>query len=460
MPFGLQNAPSTFKRLMTCCFGDLNFESHLIYLDDLIIFSRTFEEHLERLEVVFSRLRKHDLKLKPQKCSLLRKEVQYLGHVVSAEGIHTDPEKIGRVRDWKRPSSVKEVLGFIGFAGYYRRFIKGYATLAAPLYRLTSGYPKKKKRGVKGTSGTVKPFRWTDECERAFEALKERLTTAPVLCYPDFSLPFVLQTDASGEGLGAVLAQVQDGVEKVIAYASQGLRPPETRYPAHKLEFLALKWAVTDKFYDHFYGHKFSVLTDNNPLKYVMSTAKLDAKGQCWVSQLAMFDFSIEYRQGKSNSNADALSRMSNQEVIETLKSCPQCVSSTRQDQSCGDESGRKGEVSEQAERTVVCKEGELLGRVDKLASPFDGAGTDALPAMTKLEIRGCQKEDPVIGPVLHYKTINKKPRRGERLEKGKDTRLLLKEWRRLVVKNGILYRQVKDVQGRSIAQLVLPEKM
>ncbi|RXN39345.1 Transposon Ty3-I Gag-Pol poly [Labeo rohita] len=163
MPFGLQNAPSTFQRLMTCCFGDLNFESLLIYLDDIIVFSRTFEEHLERLDVVFSRLRKHGLKLKPQKCSLLREEVQYLGHVVSVKGIHTDPEKISRVRDWKRPSNVKEVLGFVGFAGYYRRFIKGYATLVAPLYRLTSGDPKKKKRGVKGTSGSAKPFEWSDD---------------------------------------------------------------------------------------------------------------------------------------------------------------------------------------------------------------------------------------------------------------------------------------------------------
>ncbi|KAI5614965.1 hypothetical protein C0J50_8879, partial [Silurus asotus] len=170
----------------------------------------TFEEHLERLEVVFSRLREHGLKLKPQKCSLLRKEVQYLGHVVSAEGIHTDPEKISRVKDWKRPLNVKEVLAFVGFAGYYRRFIEGYATLVAPLYRLTSGDSKKKKRGSKRACGPEKPFEWSDECEKAFEALKGRLTTAPILGYPDYSLPFVLQTDASGEGLGAVLAQVQD----------------------------------------------------------------------------------------------------------------------------------------------------------------------------------------------------------------------------------------------------------
>lgn len=147
MPFGLQNAPSTFQRLMTCCFGGLNFTHLLIYLDDLIIFSKIFDEHLQRLQLVFDRLQKHGLKLKPSKCQLMRKEVQYFGHLVSAEGVCTDPEKISRVKDWVRPTNRKEVLEFLGFAGYYRRYMSGYFALAAPLYRLTSGDPKRKKRG-------------------------------------------------------------------------------------------------------------------------------------------------------------------------------------------------------------------------------------------------------------------------------------------------------------------------
>uniref|UniRef100_A0A8P4KEB8 ribonuclease H n=1 Tax=Dicentrarchus labrax TaxID=13489 RepID=A0A8P4KEB8_DICLA len=326
MPFSLQNAPSTFQRLMTCCFGDLNFTHLLIYLNDLIIFSKTFDEHLERLQPVFDRLKEHGLKLKPSKCQLVRREVHYLGHLVSAEGIRTDPEKISRVKDWVRPTNRKEVLQFLGFTGYYRRYVSGYSTLAAPLYRLTAGDPRKKRRGGKKSLGPDPPFVWTNECEEAFQSLREMLTTAPVLGYPDYSMPFVLQTDASGEGLGAVLAQVQDGAERVIAYASRGLSPAETRFPAHKLEFLALKWAVTDKFYDHLYGRRFSVQTDNNPLKYVMSSAKLDATGQRWVSRLSAFDFDIQYRRGRSNGNTDALSRMSNQEVTQVLHTCPQCV--------------------------------------------------------------------------------------------------------------------------------------
>ncbi|KAF7661328.1 hypothetical protein LDENG_00264150 [Lucifuga dentata] len=243
----------------------------------------------------------------------MRREVQYLGHLVSAEGVHTDPEKVSKVREWPRPSNRREVLQFLGFAGYYRRLVEGYAKLAALLYRLTSGDPKRK-------------ILWTVGCEEAFHSLKEKLTSAPLLGYPDYKLPFLLQIDASGEGLGAVLAQMQDGVERVISYASRGLSPAETHYPAHKLEFLALKWAVTDKFYDHLYGHTFSVLTDNNPLKYVMTTAKLDATSQRWVSQLSMFDFNILYHQGRCNANAVSLSRVSNQDVNNALQSCPQRV--------------------------------------------------------------------------------------------------------------------------------------
>lgn len=457
MPFGLQNAPSTFQRLMTCCFGDLNFTHLLIYLDDIIIFSASFDEHLERLQRVFDRLREHGLKLKPSKCQFVRKEVNYLGHLVSADGIRTDPEKISRVKQWPRPTGRREVLQFLGFAGYYRRYVKSYSSLAAPLYRLTSGDPRKKKRGAQKGPGLDQPFLWTAECEEAFQALKEKLTNAPVLGYPDYSLPFLLQTDASRDGLGAVLAQIQGGAERVIAYASRGLTPPETRYPAHKLEFLALKWAVTDKFHDHLYGRKFSVLTDNNPLKYVMTTAKLDATGQRWVSHLSIYDFDIQYRRGQDNSNADALSRMSYQEVTEVLQTCPQQVVD-------GGQRYNDAQVTQEVEESS----GEIAGVLEEPESgqpgessePYGGAGMEALPAMTTQEIRAGQKEDPVIGPVLHFKTRNQKPSRSERVEVGASGGLLLKEWRRLVVRNGVVYRQVRDCHRGEVEQLILPERL
>ena len=458
MPFGLQNAPSTFQRLMTCCFGDLNFTHLLIYLDDLIIFSKTFDEHLERLQLVFDRLQQHGLKLKPSKCQLMRKEVQYLGHLVSAEGIRTDPEKISRVKDWRRPTSRKEVLQFLGFTGYYRRYVNGYSALAAPLYRLTAGDPRKKKRGGRKSLIPDPPFLWTKECEESFQALIEKLTTAPVLGYPDYSQPFVLQTDASGEGLGAVLVQVQEGAERVIAYASRGLSPAETRYAAHKLEFLALKWAVTDKFYDHLYGRRFSVLTDNNPLKYVLSSAKLDATGQRWVSRLSAFDFDIQYRRGRSNANADALSRMSNQEVTEVLHTCPQQVNTSELGHS---EQPTQVLESLPGDNTTASEEPEPQDPGSlKCSEPYGDVGTESLPAMTKQEVRAEQKGDPVIGPVLHFKSRKQKPSRSERVDSGGQVCLLLKEWRRLVIRDGIMYRRIQDGQRGVVEQLVLPQRM
>ena len=398
MPFGLQNAPSTFQRLMTCCFGDLNFTHLLIYLDDIIIFSKSFNEHLERLQLVFDRLREHGLKLKPSKCQLVRKEVQYLGHLVSAEGIRTDPEKISRVRDWVRPTNRKEVLQFLGFAGYYRRYVKGYSSMAAPLYRLTSGDPRKKKRGAQKSPGPGQPFLWTTECEVVFQLLKEKLVDAPVLGYPDYSLPFLLQTDASGEGLGAVLAQIQGGMERVIAYASRGLSPPETRYPAHKLEFLALKWAACDKFHDHLYGRKFSVLTDNNPLKYVMTTAKLDATGQRWVSHLSIFDFDIQYRRGQDNSNADALSRMSNQEVSTVLRTCPQQVRESGQMQ---DETQTTQEAEEASGESMAVMEESESDQLPVTGEPYGDVGMEALPAYDHTGDSGRAKGRPSHQPHL-----------------------------------------------------------
>ena len=456
MPFGLQNAPSTFQRLMTCCFGDLNFTHLLIYLDDLIIFSKTFDEHLERLQLVFSRLQEHGLKLKPSKCQLMRKEVQYLGHLVSAEGVRTDPEKISRVKEWARPTNRKELLQFLGFAGYYRRYVNGYSALAAPLYRLTAGDPRMKKRRGTRSFASNPPFLWTDECEEAFQTLKDRLTTAPVLGYPDYSLPFVLQTDASGEGLGAVLVQIQGGTERVIAFASRGLSPAETRYPAHKLEFLALKWAVTDKFYDHLYGRKFSVQTDNNPLKYVMSSAKLDATGQRWVSRLAAFDFDVQYRRGQSNANADALSRLSNEEVTQALQTCPQQVMSSKPVNDVG-QSTQDPENSTSRGTSASEKFGSESLRPNER---YRDVGMESLPAMTKQEIRAGQKEDPVIGPVLHYKSLDQKPSRSERISSGRQVCLLLKEWKRLVIRDGIMYRRIRDCQRGFVEQLVLPEKL
>ena len=276
MAFGLTNAPATFQRLIERCMGDIHLKECLIYLDDIIIYSQTFEEHLHRLENVFKQLELHGLKLKGSKCEFFKHHVNYLGHVVSDQGIQTDPEKISALKEWPVPSNIKELRSFWGFAGYYRKFVREYAKLVKPLNDLLIGHSTSKKVRKKKCAT---PWSWGPAQQQAFNDIIERLTSPPILAYANYSKPFILNIDASGDGLGAVLYQEKDGLEHVVAYASRGLRANECSYPAHKLEFLALKWAVCDKFNDYLYGYEFTVRTDNNPLTYVLTTAKLDATG-------------------------------------------------------------------------------------------------------------------------------------------------------------------------------------
>ena len=253
MPLGLCNAPATFQRLMERCMGAHTLRDCLIYLDDIIIFSSTFEEHLDPLNAVFKSLEVHNLKLNSAKCEFFKEQVLYLGHVVSADGIQTDPLKIEAVINWPIPKSTKDVRKFLGFSGYFRRFVEGYASIVRPLNDLLVGHPTnpcgKRKKSDKAT-----PFRWDDEQQKSFDTIKERLTNPPVLGYANYQLPFTLHTDASGNGLGAALYQRKNGADRVIAFASRSLKTSEKNYPAHKLEFLALKWAVCEKFHDYLYG--------------------------------------------------------------------------------------------------------------------------------------------------------------------------------------------------------------
>ena len=307
MAFGLTNAPATFQRLMEKCMGELNLRDCLIFLDDVLIFSDTFEEHIVKLEAVFSRLKQHGLKLKASKCEFFESQITYLGHIVSKEGIQTDPQKIEALTSWPVPKSVKDVRVFLGFSGYYRKFVQDYARIVKPISDLLIGHPTSKaaRKSKKAKASWI----WNEVHQQAFDTIINKLISPPVLAYADFTKPFIVHTDASGQGLGAALYQVQEGKERVVCYASRGLRPSEKNYPAHKLEFLALKWAVSDKFHEYLYGNSFEVRTDNNPLTYVLSTAKLDATSHRWLASLATYNFKLVYRSGKSNGDADGLSR-------------------------------------------------------------------------------------------------------------------------------------------------------
>ena len=315
MPFGASNAPATFQRLMHDCLGDLNMNWCIVYLDDIIVFSDTKEEHIKRLEAVFQKLMAAGLKLKPTKCFFFRNEIEYLGHVVSGKGISTNPKKIEAVTKWPTPKTVYDVRSFLGFVGYYRRFIKNFSKITKPIREVITGLENQSKRAAKKTY-----IEWTDAAESAFEALKTMCVSTPILAYPNYQLPFILHTDSSTDGLGAVLYQKQDGKQRVIAYASRSVSKAESNYPAHKLEFLALKWAVCEKFHEYLYGSRpFEVYTDNNPLTYVLTSAKLDACGQRWVAKLANYNFSIKYRCGVSNTEADALSRIKWPEALSEM---------------------------------------------------------------------------------------------------------------------------------------------
>ena len=208
--------------------------------------------------------------------------MKYVGNIVSEEGIEPDPDKINKVQQWPRPTNPDEVRQFLGFVGYYRRFIEGFSNIARPLNNLLPGSKKKSRKGSKPRPLPAS-WTWGPEQEVAFNTPKEKITTYPILGFPDCTLPYELHTDASSNRIGAVLYQTQDNIKRVIAYASRSLSKSERNYPVHKLEFLALKWSVCEKFRDYLIGTTFTALTDNNPLTYVLSSAKLDATSQRWV---------------------------------------------------------------------------------------------------------------------------------------------------------------------------------
>ncbi|MCG8045580.1 MAG: RNase H-like domain-containing protein, partial [Candidatus Thiodiazotropha endolucinida] len=293
LPFGLCNAPATFERLMELVLAGLHWEICLIYLDDIIVYGRTFGEMIDRLELVLQRFSEAGLKLKPQKCQLFKEEVEFLGHVINAKGVSTDPKKIACIKDWPIPGCVKDVRSFLGLCGYYRPFISNYSHVAKPLTKLTEKDQK---------------FSWTNECSEAFEKLKHMLMTAPVLAHPDFSKPFILDTDASNQAIGAVLSQKIENKERVVAYASRTLSKSERKYCVTRKELLALVF-FTKYFRHYLYGREFTARTDHSSLRWLMNFKNPEGQVARWLELLSSFNFTVEHRPGKLHGNADGLSR-------------------------------------------------------------------------------------------------------------------------------------------------------
>ena len=293
MPFGLCGAPASFQRLMEIMLTGLNWEMCLVYLDDIIIFSHTFEEHLSRLESVLSRLRTGGLKLNVKKCTFCAPEVKYLGHVVSKNGLCPDESKVSAVQNFSVPQDRTQLRSFLGLIGYYRRFIQDFSMHAEPLYRLS-------KKNV--------PFAWGDDQEKAFSYMKKALTSAPILQFPDFNLPFYVQSDTSDKGFGAVLGQICNGKEGAVAYASKTINFSQLNWSTIEKEAFAIVWSV--KYRHYLYGRSFTIYTDHNPLKWLFTIKSPEGRLAHWTETLKAYDFKVEYRPGKSNANADALSRM------------------------------------------------------------------------------------------------------------------------------------------------------
>ncbi|KAL4312967.1 hypothetical protein GQ457_01G036970 [Hibiscus cannabinus] len=289
MPFGLTNAPSTFQATMNEIFKPFLRKFVLVFLDDILVFSETWHEHLTHLRQVLQVLQENGFVAKESKCTFGQETVEYLGHIVSKDGLAMDPSKVRAIREWPIPSNLKDVRGFLGLAGYYRRFIKGFATIAAPISDLLRKSEK---------------FEWTSDAQLAFDNLKLLLSEAPLLGLPCFDKDFVVETDASGVGIGAVLTQDN----RLLAYFSQKLSPRMQGASTYHREMFAITQAV-GKWRQYLLGRRFIILTDQKSLRELTQQTIQTPEQQRWLSKLIGYDFEIRYRPGKLNSVADALSR-------------------------------------------------------------------------------------------------------------------------------------------------------
>ena len=464
IPFGLTNSPGCFQRYMERCVEGLRDHLCVPYLDDLIVFSPDFNSHLNHLKQVFQRLRDHGIKLKPKKCDMFKNEVNYLGHVVSEEGYRTDDSNVKVINALKDvvPKTVGDVRRVLGLLNYYRKYIENFAQIAKPLFELTQKSKEdcaqelqdgRKQKGQKAKQHQVssrQPVKWEVHHRKTLLHLLDCLAKPPILAYPDYDLPFTLHTDASNAGLGAVLYQRQDSKMRVIAYASRTLTSTERNYNLHagKLEFLALKWAVCEQFRDILYHAKsFTVYTDNNPLTYVFTSAKLNATTQRWVSELAEYNFDIKYRPGKSNIDADFLSRM----PLNMDDYIPQCteglaanILQATASACCGQ---RKGEVA-------------WVSALSAQSNNFDLQDQELLEPKSRQQfnvsdIVHAQEEDNVISSIRKFKLSGKKPSPIERKRLVPLAKGLLREWNKLFVDaDNILRRTTNDTN-----QIVLPKK-
>ncbi|CAI5646298.1 unnamed protein product [Oreochromis niloticus] len=411
MPFGLCNAPATFERLMERVLVNIPRSRCVVYLDDLLVHGGDFDSALSHLSEVFGAIRQAGLRLNPAKCRLLTRETTFLGHVISAQGIATDPAKVAAVRDWPTPSNVKELRSFLGLASYYRRFIKGFATTASPLHRLTD----------KG-----QPFGWSDACAAAFTQLKEALTRAPVLAYPDARQPFIVDTDASNVGVGAVLSQQDNAGERVVAYFSRTLGRAERNYCVTRRELLAVVLAVRH-FRPYLHGCRFLLRTDHASLTWLLNFIHPEGQVARWLEVLQGYDFEIQHRAGRQHGNADALSRRPCMAV-----ECRYCL--------------------RQEERAQ-----EALGVAAAQATASGGGWLPLTPQQLKRE----QEADATLVQVGAWLEAAQRPDWTGVSGQEPEVKAYYSQYNNLETHDGLLYRRWRAPgQGRDLLQLLVPRSL
>ncbi|GFX81698.1 retrovirus-related Pol polyprotein from transposon 412 [Trichonephila clavipes] len=366
---------------------------------------RTFEEHLQNIRKVLSKLSDANLKLNPSKCKFFQKEVNYLGHIISAEGVRTDPEKVSAVKNWKRPENLRELRSFLGLCTYYRKFVKGFSNIARPLHKLTESKQK---------------FQWTKECEDSFLQLKEALTSSPILIYPQPDKPFILDTDASNESVGAVLSQEIDGQERVVAYWSKCLSKPERNYCVTRKELLAIVKAI-EHFHHYLYGQKFLLRTDHASLTWLMNFRNTEGQVARWIQRLNEYYFDIRHRKGSSHGNADALSR----------RPCP--------------------ENCRHCSRVETKYDYAIRQITTSTATPRDPWSDE--------KVREDQMADLDIKPLIEFmESSSNKPSWQDISAYSPTTKQYWALWNSLHLRNGVLYRKFESEDGKTFRwQLVLP---
>lgn len=449
IPFGLTNAPPCFQRYINEVLEGLRDLKCIAYLDDILVYGRTFEEHLQNLETVLKRLKSRGIKLNIIKCHLFKQKVKYLGRIISKEGYQADPNDAVALEKFRKPpKTVGELRSLLGFIGYYRSYVKNFSIILKPIYDLLKGdssqevkTPKGKKKQQQKTAQLDSRIKinWTNEHQQILNNIIDILKSPQVMSFPDFEKPFVMHCDASEMGLGAVLCQKQDDKLKVISYASRTLTPAEKNYHLHsgKLEFLALKWAVTEKFRDYLlHGPAFDIYTDNNPLTYVLTSAKLNATGLRWVAELANFKFKIHYRSGKKNKDADYLSRHPISE-LEQFES--------------EDHNIIESDNIRLVTNSIQTHQPNISLDINLLQLP----AADEITTVNSKQLIECQQQDDDIKPVYQFVQLNIKPSREEWRKLSYNSKLLMQQFRKLKIQNQILVREIKD-----FSQIILPTNL